>query len=142
MHASAPQMVLYGIFPVIAGGCAIGALHVWWAMRPAKKFLDLQPGFKASKVHRFEDVHEVERLARVMRVFDADGVADEAAAALGETIIKAGMQNFSNNPFLYILYANFLLEVKKDGPASRTQLQLAAKHAPGLVERYQVSRKA
>lgn len=33
-------------------------------------------------------------------------------------------------------YANFLIETKKDGQGSRTQLQLATKNNPGLVERY------
>ena len=50
------------------------------------------------------------------------------------------MRMFPNNPYLHILYANFLLEVRKDGPAARTQLQLASKHSPNLVYRYQVSR--
>lgn len=37
---------------------------------------------------------------------------------------------------------NFLMAVRKDGPASRTQLQLASKLNPGLVDRYQVGRAA
>ena len=52
---------------------------------------------------------------------------------------QAGMQLFPNHPYLHILYANFLLEVRKDGPAARTQLQLASKHSPGIIYRYQVS---
>lgn len=31
-----------------------------------------------------------------------------------------------------------MLEVKRDGPAARTQLQLAGKQNPNIVERYQV----
>ncbi|KXZ45821.1 hypothetical protein GPECTOR_50g615 [Gonium pectorale] len=130
--------VLIGIFPVVTGGIAVCTVHIWWTMRPANKFLNLEPGVKLSKVHVFASVYEVERLARVMRVFDIDGVVDEDGANLGEIIIKAGMQAFRNNPYLLIVYANFLLEVRKDGPAARTQLQLAAKHSPSLVEKYQV----
>ena len=65
---------------------------------------------------------EVELLSRSMRKFDLDGVIDPDAADLGETIIKAGLATFPNDPQLLILYANFMMEVRKDGPASRTQL--------------------
>ncbi|KAG2450421.1 hypothetical protein HYH02_004923 [Chlamydomonas schloesseri] len=132
------MMVLYGIFPVIAGSWAVCAAHNWWVMRASNKFKNLQPGVKISRVHKFEDPQEVEVLSRVMRKFDIDGVVDEQAGALGEAVIKAGLQAMPSSPFLYILYANFLLEVKKDGPASRTQLQLAAKHGPSFIERYQI----
>ncbi|KAG2443479.1 hypothetical protein HXX76_001832 [Chlamydomonas incerta] len=132
------QWVLYGIFPVIAGGMVAAGLHVWWVLRPAKRFRGLDPGAKLTREHRLDDFNEVETLSRVMRKFDIDGVVDEDAATLGETIIKAGMRMFANNPYLHILYANFLLEVRKDGPAARTQLQLASKHSPNLVYRYQI----
>ncbi len=132
-----PQAVLYGIFPVIAGSSVLCEGYLWWMMRAAKRFKGLQPGTKVHKIYKFDDPHDVERLSRAMRKFDIDGEIEEEAAALGETIIKAGMQTFPKSPFLLILYANFLLEVRKDGPASRTQLQLASKLAPGLVERYQ-----
>ena len=63
-------------------------------------------------------------MARTMRKFDLDGVIDPDAANLGETIIKAGLATFPNNPQLLILYANFMMEVRRDSPASRTQLQV------------------
>ncbi|KAG2487340.1 hypothetical protein HYH03_014056 [Edaphochlamys debaryana] len=132
------ENVLRGIFPVTFGGMGLAYLYVRWAMRPAAKFLNLQPGVKIARIHKFESVFEVEHLSRVMRVFDIDNNTDEEAAAHGETIIKAGIQTYPNKPFLLILYANFVLEVKKDGPASRTQLQLASKASPNMVERYQV----
>ncbi|KXZ42246.1 hypothetical protein GPECTOR_175g214 [Gonium pectorale] len=132
------RYVLYGVFPAIALSTGLAALYSWWAMRPSRKFADVAPGLKLTKLHKFESVHEVERLARVMRVFDSDGLADPDAAALGETIIKAGMQAFPNNPHLFILYANFKLEVRRDGPGARTQLQLAGRNSPNLVQRYQI----
>ncbi|KAG2443203.1 hypothetical protein HYH02_009280 [Chlamydomonas schloesseri] len=130
--------VLYGIFPVIAGGMVAAGLHVWWVLRPAQRFRGMDPGAKLTREHRLDDFNEVETLSRVMRKFDIDGVVDEDAAQLGETIIKAGMRLFNNNAYLHILYANFLLEVRKDGPAARTQLQLASKYSPNLVYRYQI----
>lgn len=69
-------------------------------------------------------IDEVELLSRSMRKFDLDGIIDPAAADLGELIIKAGLATFPNDPQLLILYANFLMEVRKDGLASRTQLQV------------------
>ncbi len=48
------------------------------------------------------------------------------------------MAVYPNTPMLLILNANFVMEVRKDGPASRTQLQIASKHTPTLVERYQI----
>nr|ACF39778.1 PAS domain sensory protein FXL1 [Chlamydomonas reinhardtii] len=130
--------VLYGIFPVMAGAMGITAVHYWWVMRPAKLFKNMQPGMKASKVYKLDDFNQVELLSRVMRKFDVDGDVEPDAAALGEVVIKAGMQLFPNHPYLHILYANFLLEVRKDGPAARTQLQLASKHSPGIIYRYQI----
>ncbi|KAG2486668.1 hypothetical protein HYH03_014723 [Edaphochlamys debaryana] len=132
------QNVLYGVFPTVVGGALATWLHLWWYMRPAKKFVGLDMTVKLTKVHKFADVHEVEVLSRVVRKFDIDGVVDEEAAAHGEIIVKAGLQVFPGKPHLLILYSNFVLEVKKDGPASRTQLQLAAKASPNLVERYQI----
>ncbi|GLC73343.1 hypothetical protein PLESTF_001365300 [Pleodorina starrii] len=131
-------LVLYGIFPTIAAGCVACAIHAWWAARPAAKFRHLGPGVRLAKVHKFGSVQEVEVLSRVMRKFSTDGTVDEDAAALGETIIKAGMAAFPDSAFLLILHANFLLEVRKDGPASRTQLQQASRHSPTPIERYQI----
>ncbi|KAG2443202.1 hypothetical protein HYH02_009279 [Chlamydomonas schloesseri] len=130
--------VLYGIFPVIAGAMVIVAVHYWYVMRPAKLFENMQPGMKVSKIYKLQDFNEVELLSRVMRKFDLDGGVEPDAAALGELVIKAGMQLFPAHPYLHILYANFLLEVRKDGPAARTQLQLASKNSPGIIYRYQI----
>ncbi|GLI61938.1 hypothetical protein VaNZ11_004468 [Volvox africanus] len=132
------MLVLYGIFPTIAAGCVVCAVHAWWAAWPARKFRGLAVGVRVAKIHKFRRVEDVELLSRAVRKFTTDGAVDEDAAALGETIIKAGMQVFPNTPFLLILYANFLLEVRKDGPASRTQLQQASRHSPTLIERYQI----
>ncbi|GIM12312.1 hypothetical protein Vretimale_15676, partial [Volvox reticuliferus] len=130
--------VLYGMFPVVVGGAALCAVYAWVAMRPAQRFRGAERDARLGKLYKFSDTAEVERLSRCMRVLDAEGVVDEGAAYWGETVLKAGMLAFSNNPYLLILYANFLLEVRKDGPAARTQLQLASKHMPSVVQRYQV----
>ncbi|GFR42352.1 hypothetical protein Agub_g3047, partial [Astrephomene gubernaculifera] len=131
--------VLYGLLPVTAASMGLVSLYSRWDSRPARKFRELPPGaVKLTRVHRFADVYQVERLARAMRLFDSDGWVEEGAAEWGETVLRAGMQAFPGRPFLLILHANFLLHVRRDGPAARTQLQLAARHSPSLVERYQV----
>ncbi len=48
------------------------------------------------------------------------------------------MAVFPNNVFLLVVYANFVLEARKDGPAARTQLQLALKAGPSTLQRYQI----
>jgi len=130
--------VLYGIFAVIAGGAVLQWAYIWYKMRNAQKFINPPADMKLKKIHAFEDAHDVELIARAMRVHDVDGNMLPEAAELGERIIKAGMATFPNDPHLLILYANFLMEVKHDGPASRTQLQLAGKHSPSLVQRYEI----
>lgn len=97
------QYLLYGMFPTVFGTMMVTALYSWWATWPARKFTNIAPGMKLSKVHKFSSVSEVEQLARVMRRFDRDGLVEEAAAALGETIIKAGLQTYPNDPHLLIL---------------------------------------
>ncbi|KAG2423934.1 hypothetical protein HXX76_014875 [Chlamydomonas incerta] len=130
--------VLYGIFPVVVGTSVLSYWRSRLALRPAAKFEALEPGVKVSKVHKFDDPMDVEVLVRVVRQFNIDGDVIEEAAALAEKVVRAGMAVFPNHPTLLILYANFLLEVRKDGPAARTQLQLASKHSPTLLERYQI----
>lgn len=55
--------------------------------------------------------------------YDAAGVA-----------VQSGMARMPDNPALMIMYASFLIEVRKDGQGARTQLQLAQKANPSLVD--------
>lgn len=50
--------------------------------------------------------------------------------------LQCGMARFPGSPFMLILYANFLIEVRKDAQSARTQLQLAAKSNPDIAEKY------
>ncbi|GFR51586.1 hypothetical protein Agub_g14007 [Astrephomene gubernaculifera] len=132
------HMVLYGIFPVVAGGAGVTWAWVTWRLRPAVKFREVPDNTKLRKIHKFGEPEEVEVLARVMRRFNSDGLVFEESAALGETIIKAGMAVFPGHVGLLVLYANYLMEVRGDGPAARTHLQLALKGGPSLIQRYQI----
>jgi hypothetical protein len=46
------------------------------------------------------------------------------------------MARIPNSPYLMTLYSNFIVEVRKDGSVARTQLQLAAKAGPNMLDRY------
>ena len=45
-------------------------------------------------------------------------------------VSQCGLATYPGHVGLLILNANFLMEVKRDGPAARTQLQLAGKGNP------------
>lgn len=136
---SLTNAVLYGIFPVMAFGGLIAWGYFRWRMRHVKNFEEANVDeVKLKKIYRFHSPAEVELLSRTMRKFDLDGVIDPKAAELGELIIKAGLATYPDSANLLILNANFMMEVKKDGPGSRTQLQLVSKHNPNFVQRYKI----
>mmetsp|Transcript_27632 Transcript_27632/g.60501 ORF Transcript_27632/g.60501 Transcript_27632/m.60501 type:complete len:2143 (+) Transcript_27632:192-6620(+) len=131
--------VLYGVFPIALGGALISFLYYKYKMLAIKKFTDPNADrTRLKKIYKFSSPEEVELLSRVMQKFDEDGVVDPDAANLGELIIKAGLATFPDAPYLLVLYANFHMSVRHDGPAGRIQLQLASKHSPGIIERYQI----
>ena len=130
--------VLYGVWPVIVGGAFLTFIWHRLRMRHVALFQDpLVDRSQMKKIYRFHSIAEVMLLARAMRQFDLDGLIKPEAADLGELVIRAGLATYPNNPSLLILFSNFLMEVRKDGPASRTQLQTVAKSSPNLVQRFQ-----
>lgn len=48
------------------------------------------------------------------------------------------MARMPNNPSLMVMYGSFLLEVRKDGQAALTQMQLAQKANPLLLDNYKI----
>eukprot|EP00775_Hariotina_reticulata_P001355 gene1355-1696_t len=132
--------VLYAVFPVVV----VGGVISWHYGRLCRKPLgQLRRAYEGGDVdlvlkdvYRFKDVFQAERLLRVMRKWDSDGVPDLETTAFGEFILKCAMARFPNNPYLMTLYSNFLTEVRKDGSSARTQLQLAAKAGPNMLDRY------
>jgi hypothetical protein len=50
-------------------------------------------------------------------------------------LLKVAMARLPNNPYLLTLYSNFIIETRRDGQAARTQLQLAIKANPSLLDR-------
>lgn len=51
---------------------------------------------------------------------------------------QVGMAKFPDSTAILLLYANYIIHVRKEPRSARTQLQLAAKHEPGVVERYMI----
>lgn len=48
------------------------------------------------------------------------------------------MARFPNNPALLVMYAHLLQEARKDGQAAHTQLQLAQKAKPSMLDSYTI----
>eukprot|EP00883_Tetradesmus_obliquus_P002715 jgi/Sobl393_1/12921/SZX78204.1 len=132
--------VLYGIFPAVLLGAGLSWAYMRRRRAPLAKLVAGQAAGESNvvlkDVYRFKDVYEAELLLRAMRKWDEDGVPDPATTALGEFIMKCAMARLPNQPYLLTIYSNFIIEVRKDGQAARTQIQLAGKNSPSLVERY------
>ena len=52
--------------------------------------------------------------------------------------VQAGLAMLPDSVYLHIVYSNFLIEVRKDGQGARTNLQLASKNSPSILERYAI----
>jgi hypothetical protein len=53
-------------------------------------------------------------------------------------LLQAGMARFPNDPSVLVLYANYIIYVRKQPRAARQQLQLAAKYEPSNIDRYSI----
>jgi hypothetical protein len=51
---------------------------------------------------------------------------------------QCAMARMGDNPLLLVVHANFLIEVRKDGQAARTQMQLAQKANPSMLDNYNI----
>ena len=104
--------VLYGVWPVVAGGALLTFLWHRLRIRHVAMFQDPEADrTQLKKIYRFHTVAEVLLLSRAMRKFDLDGLIRPEAADLGELIIRAGLATYPNNPTLLILFSNFLVGV-------------------------------
>lgn len=93
----------------------------------------------AFRVCRFSSADQAAFLARCVHQFDSvtEQVLPEAAA-LCNLIIQAALARFPNDPTVLLVYANYIIHVKKEPRAARQQLQLASKGEPGVIGRYNI----
>lgn len=105
----AVQAVLYGILPALLWGVFGAWCHHKLTQRTSSPLLaayqnlkqgattsslgDLDTPDKLKKFFRFKDVSQVALFCRVMRKWDPDGAPDEDAVALGEFILKVGVNS-------------------------------------------------
>ena len=66
------------------------------------------------------------------RWFDED-TPDPAAIKLADIILRAGMQQIPNNPYMILLYSSFLIDVQGSYQSGYGQLQAAKKAEPRRV---------
>jgi hypothetical protein len=52
--------------------------------------------------------------------------------------LACGMARMPNNPSLLVMYASYMIESRKDGQAARTQLQLAQKANPNMLDTHTI----
>lgn len=57
-------------------------------------------------------------------------------AALPLRPSQCGMARLPNNAALLVMFTNFLIESRQDAQGARTQLQLAAKASPSLLDNF------
>ncbi|KAG2501688.1 hypothetical protein HYH03_000190 [Edaphochlamys debaryana] len=129
----------------MAPAALLGALACHLRLRHFNKgivgrFRDAEPGTAPKYIHRFVDAREVEITARCCRQWTEglDDVAEPAAVALSEQIVKAGMMELPTDPRMIILYSSFLIDVQGSYQSGYTQLQTAKKQSPGPLERFAI----
>lgn len=66
--------------------------------------------------------------ARILRLLHACAVLH----------LQCGLARMPKNPSLLVVLASFMLEARADGQGARTQLQLAQKNNPSLIETYSI----
>ncbi|KAG2430818.1 hypothetical protein HXX76_009794 [Chlamydomonas incerta] len=100
--------------------------------------LDLEPGTNTKYIHKFEDAREVEVVLRNTRQWLDEDTPDPDSVKLGEAIVKAGLAQLSNNPQMFILFSSYLIDVQGSYQSGLTQLQVAKKQSPGILERFAI----
>ena len=69
-----------------------------------------------------------------LRWIDED-TPDPAAIKLADIILRAGMQQLPNNPYMILLYSSFLIDAHGSVQSGYGQLQVAKKADPRSVFR-------
>lgn len=98
--------MFYGIAPAFILGGIAAFVRLGYFFRIALRFSSWNPDLKSKKIIKFASETDVEVTSRVLRAWDEDEIPDPDALDLGEKVIKGGLQQFPNSPFMRIVYAN------------------------------------
>jgi hypothetical protein len=71
--------------------------------------------------------------ARCGRKWIDEDTPNPAAIKLADIILRAGMQQLPNNPYMILLYSSFLIDVQGSFQSGYGQLQAAKKADPRSV---------
>ena len=94
------------------------------------RFSAAKPGMKTKFIYKFSDPREVEIVSRCCRKWDDEDTLDPEAVKLGDIVIRAGIQQMPNDPYMIILYSSYLIDVLGSYQSGYGQLQLAKKASP------------
>lgn len=132
------NVMWYGMLPAFLL-CGLGAFgRLTYFFRVGLRFRLLKPDQKSRLLYKFSSDTDVEVISRVLRVWDEDKVPDPLALDLGEVILKSGIQQFPEAPFVRIAYANFLIECKQQMQSGWSQLEMARKMHPNISYRFSI----
>lgn len=87
--------------------------------------------------HRFWGEEEVEATARCMRWTDRFGNYDEGWVTAAELAIRMGIAQFPDSYRLSMLYANFLIDVRRSGAQGTNVLARVKKMSANMDVRFQ-----
>ncbi|GAX73194.1 hypothetical protein CEUSTIGMA_g647.t1 [Chlamydomonas eustigma] len=132
------NIMFYGMLPMFFLGGLAAFLRLSYFFKIGLRFRNLDPNQKSKKLYKFSSDTDVEVISRVLRVWDDDHIPDPDALALGETIIKAGIEQFPKSPYVRIVRANVLITCRQQMQSGWTELQIASKLEPNLSYRFSI----
>jgi hypothetical protein len=95
-----------------------------------ERFRQAKPGMKTKFIYKFTDSREVEIVSRCCRKWTDEDTLDPEAVKLGDIVIRAGIQQLPNDPYMIILYSSYLIDVLGSYQSGYGQLQIAKKAQP------------
>eukprot|EP00898_Chlorokybus_atmophyticus_P008160 jgi/Chlat1/8345/Chrsp8S00675 len=137
-------MVVLSFLSLPAGWFAL-EFRLRRVLRVANKFLNQPvkaPGEDEEELHDFRDPQEVEICSRCLRVGEKKRkrvmVQDEAQVNAAELILLTGLAQFPDSPFLHVVYASFLIRLRKNQVQAQFHMEKARGLNPGVRERFMI----
>ncbi|GAX78754.1 hypothetical protein CEUSTIGMA_g6191.t1 [Chlamydomonas eustigma] len=128
--------MIAGIIPASLLAFGASVLRMRHVDMVVEKFKNARKGTPSYKVHEFSDSRDVEICARCCRKWIDKETLEPEAVQLAYTILKAGMSQLPNDSYMIILYASFLIDVKKGYQTGLAELNVAKKAEKSILERF------